>query len=183
MGTDFFDGLGEKISKTARGLSGKAEVVYETQRIKNKTAGEERQAEKIMADLGRALYKRYREGISVEEGQRALCEAIDQRMNEISRLKDELADVRGKKICPSCGNTVDRDACFCPHCGTACPTKEHEDKAGDTVDGTAQEVTTEAETAQAETVREDGAESTAAQAEETAETVQAETPEQPAEEQ
>lgn len=140
MGRDFFDGLGEAISKTARELGGRAENIYETQKMKNKIAGEERQIQKIMADLGKILYKRYLDGVPVEEAQRVLCEQVDQRMERISRLKEGLAGVKGRKICPSCGSSVDGDAAFCSHCGAACPTRETEAEAGDVVEGTAEEV-------------------------------------------
>ena len=83
MAKDFFGNLGETLSKTARELSGRAEEVYETQRLKNKISGEERQVEKAMADLGRIIYKRYKEEIPVDDAQKALCEQIDQRMDQI----------------------------------------------------------------------------------------------------
>lgn len=46
MAKDFFGSLGETLTKTAKELSGRAEEVYETQRLKNKISGEERQIEK-----------------------------------------------------------------------------------------------------------------------------------------
>ena len=48
MAKDFFGSLGETLTKTAKELSGRAEEVYETQRLKNKISGEERQIEKGM---------------------------------------------------------------------------------------------------------------------------------------
>ena len=42
MAKDFFGSLGETLTKTAKELSGRAEEVYETQRLKNKISGEER---------------------------------------------------------------------------------------------------------------------------------------------
>lgn len=63
-GKRFFGSLGETLTKTAKELSGRAEEVYETQRLKNKISGEERQIEKAMADLGRIIYKRYKKGNS-----------------------------------------------------------------------------------------------------------------------
>ena len=45
MAKDFFGSLGETLTKTAKELSGRAEEVYETQRLKNKISGEERQIE------------------------------------------------------------------------------------------------------------------------------------------
>ena len=49
MAKDFFGTLGETLTKTARELSGRAEEVYETQRLRNKISGEERQINKAMA--------------------------------------------------------------------------------------------------------------------------------------
>jgi hypothetical protein len=42
MAKDFFGNLGQALSKTAKELSGRAEDVYETQRLKNKISAEER---------------------------------------------------------------------------------------------------------------------------------------------
>ena len=145
MGRDFFDGLGEAISNTARELGGRAENLYETQKMKNKISGEEKQIQKIMAELGRMLYKRYLDGVPPDEAQRILCEQIDQRMDRISHLKEGLAGVRGRKICPSCGSSVDGSAAFCPHCGAACPTRETEEEAGDVVEEPSEEASAQEE--------------------------------------
>ena len=64
MAKDFFGNLGQALSKTAKELSGRAEDVYETQRLKNKISAEERQIDKIMADLGKIVYQRYKEEVT-----------------------------------------------------------------------------------------------------------------------
>ena len=143
MGKEFFDGLGEAITKTARELGGRAETLYETQKMKNRISGEERQIRKIMAEIGKIIYRRYLDGTPLEDSQKMLCEQIDQRMEKIARYKESLAGVKGRKICPSCGSSVDGSASFCPHCGAACPTRETEAEAGDVVEGTAEEVDVE----------------------------------------
>ena len=47
MAKDFFGTLGETLTKTARELSGRAEEVYETQRLRNKISGEERRRQSV----------------------------------------------------------------------------------------------------------------------------------------
>lgn len=140
MAKDFFGSLGETITKTARELSGRAEEVYETQRIRNRISGEKRQVEKAMADLGKIIYKRYKDGIPMDEEEKALCEQIDQRMEQIEKYKSEMDNVKGNRFCPSCGNPLGRNDAYCSMCGAACPVPEPEEEAGDTVDGTAEEV-------------------------------------------
>ena len=139
MAKEFFEELGEAITKTAREIGGRAEVLYGTQKLKNKISGEERQIQKIMEELGKVLYRRYREGVPLDDLQRRLCEQIDQRMTRIEQYKEEMAGVRSKKVCPSCGTVVDQDAAFCHHCGAACTTKEKEEAAGSVIDGTMDE--------------------------------------------
>ena len=142
MAKDFFGNLGQALSKTAKELSGRAEDVYETQRLKNKISAEERQIDKIMADLGKIVYQRYKEAVSVDDVQKALCEQIDQRMEQIEQLRTDINDlkIRTRRICPSCGKEVEKNAAFCKFCGAACPIQEDEEDAGDTIDGTAEEV-------------------------------------------
>lgn len=140
MAKDFFGSFGETIAKTARELSGRAEEVYETQRIKNRISGEERQINKAMADLGKIIYRRYKDEIPVDEEEKAICEQIDERMMQIEKYKEEMNGVKGNRFCPSCGNVLGRTDAFCSRCGAACPIPEPEEAAGDTVDGTAEEI-------------------------------------------
>ena len=130
MAKDFFGSLGETLTKTAKELSGRAEEVYETQRLKNKISGEERQIEKAMADLGRIIYKRYKKEIPVDDAQKALCEQIDQRMEQIEKYKTDISElkVKNKRFCPSCGSPLAKDDAFCSQCGAACPTVEPEEE-------------------------------------------------------
>ena len=150
MAKDFFGSLGETLTKTARELSDRAEEVYETQRLKNKISGEERQITKAMADIGKIIYKRYRDGVPLAEEEKAICEQIDDRREQIDKYKEEMNGVKGTRFCPSCGNPLGRNDAFCSKCGVACPSPEPEEAAGDTVDGTAEEIY-EAEEASGET--------------------------------
>ena len=140
MAKDFFGSLGETLTKTARELSDRAEEVYETQRLKNKISGEERQITKAMADIGKIIYKRYRDGVPLAEEEKAICEQIDDRREQIDKYKEEMNGVKGTRFCPSCGNPLGRNDAFCSKCGVACPSPEPEEAAGDTVDGTAEEI-------------------------------------------
>lgn len=142
MAKDFLGNLGQALSKTAKELSGRAEDAYETQRLKNKISAEERQIDKIMADLGKIVYRHYKEEVPVDDAQKALCEQIDQRMEQIEQLRTDINDlkIRTRRICPSCGKEVEKNAAFCKFCGAACPTQEDEEDAGDVIEGTAEEV-------------------------------------------
>lgn len=126
MGSEFFDELSVKFTKTAKDLSERAEQIYETQKLRNKIASEERIIEKIKADIGNILYKRYTGGTALDEDLAVLCQRIDEHMDQIEKHKSDLADMRGKKICPSCKEAIIKDAVFCPNCGAACPEPEPE---------------------------------------------------------
>lgn len=129
MGTDFLDELGETLTRTAKGLGEKAESFYETQKIRNKIASESRIIDKIMADLGNILYRKYQDGETLDAEQKTLCEQIHQHMERIVRYKELLADRKGQKICSCCERSIDQDVAFCPYCGTACTSQEEEKPA------------------------------------------------------
>lgn len=132
-GAEFFDELGVTIAKTAKGLGEKAEVLYETQRLRGRIAGEERLIGKIKEDLGNILYQHYLDGDTLPDEQRILCEQIEQHKVCIEEYKKKMANYKKKKICPSCKRHVEQSVSFCPYCGAACPDEETEDKAGDVV--------------------------------------------------
>ena len=141
MAADFFDGLVKTISKTTKELGkttkelgARAEQTIEAQKIRNKITGEERIIEKIKVDIGDVIYRRHSQGDGIDNELSSLCQEIDQHYLKIREYKDNAANLKGEKICPSCEREVDINVSFCPYCGTPCPTPEAaEDVEGEAV--------------------------------------------------
>ena len=141
MAADFFDGLVKTISKTTKELGkttkelgARAEQTIEAQKIRNKITGEERIIEKIKVDIGDVIYRRHSQGDGIDNELSSLCQEIDQHYLKIREYKDNAANLKGEKICPSCEREVDINVSFCPYCGTPCPTPEEaEDVEGEAV--------------------------------------------------
>ncbi|MDD5804035.1 MAG: zinc ribbon domain-containing protein [Clostridia bacterium] len=149
MARDFFDELSDTITRTTKDLGKKAGQLYETQKIKSKISSEEQMVRKLQADIGNVIFEKYKEGAEVEEGLLGLCEEIQQHMDIIAGYQDMAARLKGQKICPACGKSVDRSVAFCPFCGSVCPTPEPEKAEGDVVeDAPAEEEKADAETVQ-----------------------------------
>nr|WP_294530712.1 zinc ribbon domain-containing protein [uncultured Blautia sp.] len=128
MRKGFFDGLSETLTRTTKDLSKKAGQIYETQKIQSKVSGEEHMIEKLKSDIGNLIYSRYCEGAELDEELQNLCQEIRQHQDAITEYKDAAADLKGRKICPSCKRAVDKDVAFCPFCGTACPNPEPDEE-------------------------------------------------------
>ena len=60
--SSFWDDLGNALTRKAKGLSSKAENLYEIQKIRNKLSAQERMTEKLMMDIGKMIYTRYEHG-------------------------------------------------------------------------------------------------------------------------
>lgn len=161
MGTDFFDGIvktfsktTKELGKTTKELGARAEQTIETQKIRGKISGEERTIEKLKADLGDIIYKRHAEGEGIDGELSVICQEIDQHFLKIREFKDSAANLRGKKICPSCEREVDLSVSFCPYCGTPCPTPEPaepvEDLVEEPVEASEEETDEKGEPAEAE---------------------------------
>ena len=158
---NFWDDLGNTLTRKAKGLSSRAENLYEIQKIRNKLSAQERMTETLMMDIGKLIYTRYEHGEAVDGEVGAICEEISQHMLEADHFRDAIAASKGEKFCPACHKAVMREASFCPYCGAACPTAELEEKATDVIE-------------QAEEELKDAAEAEVTEAEEVTETVKTE---------
>ncbi len=155
MAKDFFGSLTDTFAKAAKDLTGRAETIYETQKLKNKISGEKQQIEKAMADLGRIVYRRYQEGISVEEAENEICVQIDERYQQIKRLKKEAEELKEQRVCPNCGSIVGKNDAFCSKCGASCSVPEEEDDNIVDMEEPVEEASEEAEEPTEETTSEE----------------------------
>lgn len=165
--SSFWDDLGNTLTRKAKGLSSRAENLYEIQKIRNKLSAQERMTEKLMMDIGKMIYTRYEQGEAVDGETGAICEEISQHMLEADHYRDAIAASKGEKFCPACHKAVMREASFCPYCGAACPTAELEEKAADVIEQADEELKEAAEaevTEVSETEAEENAEATEAAA-------------------
>ena len=145
MARDFFEELSDTITRTTKDLGKKAGQIYEIQKIRSRIASEEQMVQKLKADIGNVIFEKYKEGAEVEESLRGFCEEIQQHMDIIMGYRDSAAELKGQKICPACGKSVDRSVSFCPFCGSVCPTPEPEKAHGDVVDTETEETVAEAQ--------------------------------------
>lgn len=178
--SSFWDDLGNTLTRKAKGLSSRAENLYEIQKIRNKLSAQERMTEKLMMDIGKMIYTRYEQGEAVDGETGAICEEISQHMLEADHYRDAIAASKGEKFCPACHKAVMREASFCSYCGAACPTAELEEKAADVIEQADEELEEAAEaevTEVPETEAEENAEATevVADPEETVEASETET--------
>ena len=173
--SSFWDDLGNTLTRKAKGLSSRAENLYEIQKIRNKLSAQERMTEKLMMDIGKMIYTRYEQGEAVDGETGAICEEISQHMLEADHYRDAIAASKGEKFCPACHKAVMREASFCPYCGAACPTAELEEKAADVIEQADEELEEAAEAEVTEvpkTAEEPEAEEAAEEAAEVVETAE-----------
>ena len=77
----------------------------------------ERNNERDLTDIGKMIYESYKKGEDVGEQFAELCAAIQEREEEMAKLDKDLAELKGKDVCPECKTHVDTDSVYCPKCG------------------------------------------------------------------
>lgn len=133
--SDFFGNLKENLESIGKVISEKAEVVgkktgevvdvvakkteqtVETQKVKSQIRTMERNNERDYQDIGKMIFEKYKKGEEIDEQYVELCEAVKAREQEIQKLREEVAEMKGLDVCPKCKIHVEADASFCPKCG------------------------------------------------------------------
>ena len=91
----FFDDLGKRLSETANDLGKKAEDTLEIQKRKSDIRFLRRANDRDYMDIGKIIFEKYRNGEVVDTDMAALCEAIDQRNEEVTKIQAEIDRING----------------------------------------------------------------------------------------
>ena len=114
----------DKFNDASKGVSDKAKNISEANNLKRKILYEEERIVEIFTDIGKKYYKNPDEDPNVFK---VLCDDIDTRRRRILRMRFELNQIRGYKICPKCNAEVNEKFQFCGRCGARLPDPEDED--------------------------------------------------------
>ena len=91
----FFDDLGKRLSETANDLGKKAEDTLEIQKRQSDIRFLGRANDRDYMDIGKIIFEKYRNGEVVDTDMAALCESIDQRNEEVTKIQAEIDRING----------------------------------------------------------------------------------------
>ncbi len=109
--------VSKKTGEVVEVVSKKTEQTVEVQKIKSQIRTMERNNERDYQDIGKMIYERFKKGEEVDAQFVELCEAIQEREEEIDKAKEDVAEWKGLSVCPACRAHIEAGASFCPKCG------------------------------------------------------------------
>ncbi len=124
---EFFSSLGKTISKAASTVGKKTDEFVTIQKIRSRMNTLEEQVELSCRTMGEMIYQQYTEGGEIPEQMKKICRDIEIKKEEIAGCREQIALVKGGKLCPGCGSLIPKDANFCMNCGQAFPDQEGEE--------------------------------------------------------
>lgn len=111
-------GIIDKFNDAQRVVAEKSKTAAEASNLKRKILYEEERIVEIFADIGKKYYKNPNDDPA---SFKILCDDIDTRRRRIKRMRYELNNIRGYKICPKCDAEVNDRFQFCGRCGARLP--------------------------------------------------------------
>lgn len=112
---DIFNKAKESFAIAGKGFTQKASDVSGYAKVSMKIKEEEKQLEQSLRDLGNLLFNQYNQESAQMFPQQT--ESIRQLYAALQADREELAYLKGNKICPNCGEELDGDVQRCTSCG------------------------------------------------------------------
>lgn len=113
----FFTKLGETISATGKDVSQKAKELTGIAKLNLDIKAKEDFVERQYMEIGKQYFELHKED---EEPFFEEISLIRETLQEISQLKSEIDDLKGKKKCPACGASLGQEDAYCNKCGAKC---------------------------------------------------------------
>lgn len=112
---DILNKARESFAAAGKGFTQKASDVSGLARVTMKIKEEEKQLDQSLRELGSLLFNQY----NAESAQLfpQQTESLRQLYASIQADREELAYLKGKKICPNCGQELDGEVQRCTSCG------------------------------------------------------------------
>lgn len=112
---DIFNKAKESLTAAGKGFTQKASDVSGLAKVTMKIKEEEKQLDQSLKELGALLFNQYNEEAKQLFPQQT--ENIRQLYAALQQDREELAYLKGKKICPNCGAELDAEVQRCTSCG------------------------------------------------------------------
>lgn len=115
--SEIFENLSRTFTKTADKVAKKTDEFISVQKVKNRMNTLENQKKATYRTIGQMIFEEYEKGNPLSEELAKLCEKIKKLQKEIDSCGSEIADIKGVKVCDSCGSPIPEEADYCMKCG------------------------------------------------------------------
>ena len=114
---DLFSKLVDAITETGRDVSQKVSEMTGIAKLNMEIRSKEDFVQKQYTQIGKQYYEMHKED---QEPFFEEMKLITETLKDIDQLKVEVAGLKGKKCCPSCGAVNESEAVYCIKCGVKC---------------------------------------------------------------
>ncbi len=114
-----FDKVGDTLSSVSKDVVNKAKTGSDVNKIKQQIVYEEERITDFYTQLGKIYYTD--KSANPTEQYAKMCSEIESRTARVERLKMQINNLKGIKICKNCGSVVANNFTFCGICGTKLP--------------------------------------------------------------
>ncbi len=115
----FFDQLSKKASDTMQSAKEKTNKISSEMKLKSQFSDKKDRITVLYSEIGKEVYNDFVKGIN--ENSETVIEKLKEISNineELKGINKELLNLRGVKVCPSCGGQIPTGSEFCPKCGS-----------------------------------------------------------------
>lgn len=117
---DFFNKLGKKATEAYKGAADKTGKIAKEAKIRMKIGELKAEINNIYEDIGKSIYENH-----VREEKQDIANELEEKCTKIDCLSDEIEtclkqclELKDKRKCSKCYAEIEKDAKFCPKCGT-----------------------------------------------------------------
>ena len=123
---EFFEKLGKKATETFNSAAEKTNKIASETKIKLKINDCKSKIKDLYQDIGKVVYQKF-----VLDGKLKVKEDIEEQLTKISEYTSQIEEYEKQilslsdmKLCVNCKNKIEKNAKFCPECGTEQPEEE-----------------------------------------------------------
>ena len=112
-----FDNIREKVGTKARAAAKASGEFIEVSKLNLSVKSHEDKIKEIKKEMGDIVFNMHQEGKAIDNELTVKCDEILEITDKISKLKEEIAEIKNIKTCGKCGTTLKKEVAFCPNCG------------------------------------------------------------------
>ena len=127
---EFFDKITKKATETYKGAAEKTGKIAKEAKLKLKINENKSKINDLYQEIGKKVYQKHtaNEELCIKKDLEEECAKIDILSSEIETYKKEILNLSDVKVCVNCKEPMDKDARFCPKCGTEQPEEVTEEQ-------------------------------------------------------